>query len=950
MDGSFISNIGILMAHTRPRIAALLLTAVSGLLSQVQPLFAQHVPGIEWKQRETDRFVIIYPDTLSRDAEKLAGELDAILADASSGLPPSHPPKKWPLVLTDLGVETNGYVSLMPRRTVWHASPGEDFTASSDWWGLLARHEGRHLAQFDAADQGFTRALHLLFGGIGLSVGLLSGTPLWLLEGDAVVVETLLSQEGRGRDPLFTQELTALLMDKPDSGYNRIVNTSYRTHHTDPYRLGYAMAGWIRRTYGEDALREIYRLTARIPLPVIGLNLGTRKATGKLPRHLFEEMADELVGDAESRRESGSWTPGEVVSPESGRFTRYDPLFVDHQENVFARRADLANAPRLVRIAPDRREQPLMRLPEGGRVSMARLGSQEGEESAVHRVVWNALRRHPVFEGHSVSDLTVMDLNHRGRVIRRLRPVTGSRLLYPALSPEGRRIAAVDFPRGNGSALVILDAVSGEELHRFALIDSTAAYPSWSPDGESLVFSRRSYAGREIVEWSIGSPTLKSRAPLSKETVKKPVYSPDGRTVYYSSNSEDLETVQSVSLVDGKRRTMARRWYGAYDPLPSPDGRSLYLVEYASSAGERIVRIDLGPNREPDEEGPGETPDVPGETASPDEGPIGGGPPETEYRPAGHAVNFHSWGFGLDLPEIQTLTLSLSSRDVLGTLEFQAGALYDTIEQSPGGFGKIAFIGIRPIISIRGDYRYRGASEKPVYHFYASADLNFPMNLSRSGIWDHDVILEASGGFQSFGTEPRMHPFLSYRAEWLRLRPGSYRALQPEWGWRLRTAYSHIPLPDVFGDSVSGELKLYMPGGFRNTSLRFRGGIERRTANFTTRIGRARGYGWENPGLTLLAGADYEFPLGYPDLPLGAVVYVQRFRFGFYSDWAWIGGSDALEKGGPYSPRYSSGAYLNMDHTFFNVPFGLSLGFRFNWLWQENRASFDILVQDLEVW
>ena len=248
---------------------------------------AQHVPGTKWKQRETKNFLIIYPESLSDDAAALSMVLDEVFMEVSADLPPKHRKKKWPLVLTDLGLVSNGYVSLLPRRSVWYATPGEDFTAVSDWWMLLAHHEGRHLAHFDAADQGFTHFLRVLFGDLGWGTGLVFGSPPWLLEGDSVYLETELSKEGRGRDPLFTQEMAIIAAEDPDIKYHEINNFSYKKHHPSVYHLGYSLISWIRQQYGDEAMREIYTRTARIGLPVIGIDVGILKATGKASPRRF---------------------------------------------------------------------------------------------------------------------------------------------------------------------------------------------------------------------------------------------------------------------------------------------------------------------------------------------------------------------------------------------------------------------------------------------------------------------------------------------------------------------------------------------------------------------------------------------------------------------------------------------------------------------------------------
>ena len=124
---------------------------------------------------------------------------------------------------------------------------------------------------------------------------------------------------------------------------------------------------------------------------------------------------------------------------------------------------------------------------------------------------------------------------------------------------------------------------------------------------------------------------------------------------------------------------------------------------------------------------------------------------------------------------------------------------------------------------------------------------------------------------------------------------------------------------------------------------------------------RARGYKPESAGSTLLARADYEFPLFYPDVPLGAVVYIQRFRLGVFADFAWIGNAAALGGGGSggggagsssgegFTPRWSAGAVFTIDFAAFNSVSGLSVGFGYSWLWQENSGKFEVLVHNLKL-
>jgi len=284
-------------------------------------------------------------------------------------------------------------------------------------------------------------------------------------------------------------------------------------------------------------MAEIYRSSARIPIPVIGLNTGTKRAAGKKPKDLYAELAVSLSESAAVLRSEISITPAQIISLEPESFTRYDSLFDDGRGNLYARKTTLAEAPTLIRIRTVEEkpvETRLIRLPRGGRVSMA-------ITAETFRIAWNSIRSHPVYIGSSVSDITVVDLDSKGRVISRKTTVKGSRYLYPALSPDGRKLAVVELPENSGGngALVILDTDSGKELRRLDFHRNppeTPAYPSWSPDGRKLVFSLRSSEGRCISEWRVAGDDVVNLTEEAFYTVKTPVYSADGRNVFYSSN------------------------------------------------------------------------------------------------------------------------------------------------------------------------------------------------------------------------------------------------------------------------------------------------------------------------------------------------------------------------------------------------------------------------------
>ncbi len=936
------------------------------------PLAGQHIPGIDWKQRETEYFRLIYPSDLSSDAAALSTILDSVALANAAGMPDSdisENPKKWPIILTDRGIQSNGFVQLVPKRSVWYAAPAEDFVSVSDWWLMLAAHEGRHIAQFNAADRGFTRFLHFMYGEYGWGAGVALGLPDWLMEGDAVVAETLLTKEGRGRNPLFTRKMEALFLQQTDLNYFSISNPSFRRHIPNHYYSGYELSNWIRQEYGLDALATVYSKAGSIGLPLLGITAGTKKATEKPPRELFTELSTARRIELSSRIESFNWTGTEEIiandgtEPAAGDYGEWDSLFDAGDAGILGRYSSLSTPARLCRINHDGEIKPLIRLPDRGNISLAAF-TFNGEETI--RVVWQSTRKHPVYIGQSVSDLNLADIDTTGKLRRRLL-LSGTRYLYPSLSPDGSRLAVVDLKEGGKCRLVILNAESGDVVDFLDLKTNTAAYPSWSSDGVKLVFSLRNDGGRCIAEWQPGEPEARFLTRFSRETVKKPIYAPGDSGIFFTSNRLGIEGLWYLPPFSGgsdfeEPRLVAQRPFGIEEPVLSADEASLIVLEYNSLQGRYPTRLPLPPN-------------IDGEVLPSKETAVSESPkafvrtlenrdeiinqanrefPEEDYSVIGHSLNFHSWGI---LPEgnltnTTGLKLFVMSSDILGVNTLETGATWNFIEKSPGAYLRYEFTGMRPVLGLEARYTYRSGVSVAYHQINAFGTARFPANLGRTGIWSHFLIPSLQAGYiqlypaKGFGIPYKGVPVLGYNLTWSRLRRGSIRAIQPDLGWVLTGGYAHNPLSG--GDRASGSLTLYLPGGPPNVSLRLNGAVERRRANFSATVNTARGYPWKNPRTIAKTGLDYEFPIAYPDWPIGSLIFIQRFRMGLYSDFAFTGDANAFTTG-LWLREWSTGFTINMDFSAFNQFDGLSLGFRFNWLWQEHRPTFNLMLQNIAV-
>jgi len=90
----------------------------------------------------------------------------------------------------------------------------------------------------------------------------------------------------------------------------------------------------------------------------------------------------------------------------------------------------------------------------------------------------------------------------------------GARFQNPVLSPDGARIVVVEFLPDRRCSLVILDAGTGAELHRFASPDNDMIYaPAWSEDGSRIAMITQDPQGRALTVAMVESGAFRDVIP-----------------------------------------------------------------------------------------------------------------------------------------------------------------------------------------------------------------------------------------------------------------------------------------------------------------------------------------------------------------------------------------------------------------------------------------------------
>lgn len=165
------------------------------------PSYVSFPSDTDWFHRESAHFNVLYPKGTDEfairalfHAERAYGMLTPIF--------PKLPPKTW-ILLTDAHDATNGYALDFPLpHMVLFASPPApqgQLIALDNWLFSLILHEYVHVAHLYPAG-GFWNAMRFVFGSWVVPNGLM---PTHFHEGIAVLLETELTQGGRGRGSFF---------------------------------------------------------------------------------------------------------------------------------------------------------------------------------------------------------------------------------------------------------------------------------------------------------------------------------------------------------------------------------------------------------------------------------------------------------------------------------------------------------------------------------------------------------------------------------------------------------------------------------------------------------------------------------------------------------------------------------------------------------------------------
>ena len=903
---------------------AVRLLFILGLIFLTEDLQSQRLGYLpsktKWQQLCDDSLRIIFPEGQEETAKRTASLMLKLAAVDPIAKDSRYKPIS--IILQPQTNVSNGYVGLAPYVSEFFIQPNENpfELGSLPWADLLALHEYRHVQQVNAVNTGISHVVKFVLGDLAFAGMYGLAVANWLREGDAVKTETKWTSQGRGRLSRFTLPFREKCKEEEPWSYYKLRNGSYKMYTPDHYPLGYLMQQYGSHVFGEATWDTIFRMSPRMK-PIYDPFSGTvKRYYGKSNKNLYLGAMDYFGAQWNAEQEADVEYPQVHLSDKDVHNPFFDMAYpdVDVEGNVYCVITTFDSTAAIYRMEPG-----------GLRKKIVALGLQLDTEFdySHHRFVWTENRTDPRWSRNDKNVLVVFDEVHRKKMD--IQPVKG--YFMPSLDPSGTKIAALHTDLEGHYNLQVLDAVSGEILKTLPNDENLyLGYPVFSEDTLQLIATARNEVGKMcLVKQDISSGIITRITPYTFEVLGRPVQV--GSWIFLTGSLGELDQVYAVDQRTGDFYQVSGGNKAHYDPAWDPVEKNIIATEYTNT-GKKLIRI---PN-EMSQWKPVRVVDsvsyVPGAAdrnllAEPDTARSFA---VKKYNPWSNAINVHSWIVTANDP---IWGIELRSGNIMNSVRIAAGYEYNRNNKVYGpyldarlgmwfpeldlGFSKLE----KNVTTIDG-HKYHSINEE----IYGGITLPFYFT---PGVYNQVLNVSTAYNTGVYRLNPKQNEtdnlkynYASYRLLLINSRRKAHRQPNPSWGQRLNMSFVH----DVSGVTISqffGRLDLALPSFKPSnyvllTSEFLTQDLNPGSLQLGSNYAGARGFNQPDAADNYRVGITYGFPLLYPDLGFGNVLYTRRLRLQPFFDMAYTSDPEALS-----STLKSAGAELLIDFEFANITLGL---------------------------
>ncbi len=883
--------------------------------------FGGHPLSQRWFEVRRPGVSVIFPTGWDSTGKRVAALLSKI-----DSVSPFHLDKPVPVILQHHTTLSNGYVALAPFRSEWYmTAPVNAFELGSlNWAEQLAIHEQRHIQQYQRFNRGGAKIFRFFLGQQGQALANALTVPDWFFEGDAVYQETLLSEQGRGRMPSFYNGYRAIREAGKNYSYQKLRNGSFKDYVPNHYQLGYLLTQYGYETYGKDFWTTVTNDAAAIKGVFYPFQKALRKSSGidfKQFRRNALALNQELGG---SNKIAEVMESQPVINEEN-------PVYTEQGDLIYLR-SSYSDLPAFYIRGKEGKEkkirvrdrsmdgwfsyssgkliyasyQPDLRWGWRDYGTLKLLDIHTGHQQTISRQTKYFT---PSLSSTGDSIITLLQnekgytilqlLNSRGELLKEIPNDSGYLYSFPVFS--GKDIISATRNRKGEMTLHRIDLETGVHYVLFRWTNHIIGYPR--PRGDSIYFTM-AVQGRDQTmlfhEGKLGAlePVFESGVLTGK--YQPAVYGAEYTVMKFGAFGYKLQTnkIPAVSLLNADEllnQPMFRLTTGIYKNAP--------------------------------------------------ESFLEGGDDMGEIRPYSNLrglCNFHSWTPWYEEPEF---SFTAHSQNLLNNFQNNLSLKYNRNE----GFTQVGFSTVFgaafPYLKASADYtfnrkgRYRNRTIR-WNELEFSGGIELPLNLS-SGRQISSLNLSSSVTYNkpyyrlpekdSLGN--RSFSYLEHQLLFGIQTQQAKQQIFPSWATTIRMQ-SRNTINRYSSRQWLTSINIYTPGILKNNSLVLSGAIGSRDSlqgiRFSNNFPFARGFESINLYRTQKLGLSYHFPVVYPDVGFGQIVYLLRIRAAGFFDWSRAMDPEFFNKSGWFEFK-STGMEWYLDTRWWNqLP--VSFGIRYAYL------------------
>jgi hypothetical protein len=841
----------------------------------------------KWKIKRYNNIRLIFPENAENISNNYLWALN--LADSINDTDYREGDKRIDVVLHPNSVLSNGFVSWAPRRMELITQPSPDGEALM-WYKNLAIHEMRHVKQMYSLRRGTFRILSWLLGeqAVGLASGIINP---WIFEGDAVWAETSYSYAGRGRSASFFKHYyTHSVTNQKRYTYDKWMLGSYKHYIPNHYAFGYQMVKYINESNGSSAIPNTYRFVGRFPFTIFPTYLGLKFQTGLSRKRIFKRA----FAHNDSIWKNDFNNHPNIILPAK----RYESF------KNFKYPYPINDSITLVYVESIKTTPFFAYLYKNGKFKKIKsIGYLIGKPTFTDSLIlWAEYKPHPRWEYKNQTEIKIFNLK-----TKELATIGNGRYFSPVFYNKRKLIYCISY-NDNGSFSLL-------GLNRTGKVISTYDF---SPDVEIQEITIDQDKGNiyGICVTETGKKLFKIDSNNEFSIIFDAKYN-DLRSISYGNSSLFFsltngytENIYQFDLKDSILYSIKNLPVNSTFPFPYKNG---IVFSGYSPKGYRVAKNEISlSNRLIVDSIPLYNQIVKANNLTINQTPIPIKASSKDYSGVKTLINVHSW-FPFYVMPIDENTISIDgnsivpgfsvlSQNLKGTSILNAGYGYD---QTHLYYISYTYRGFWPIVKFNIEQSnnsatlYRVTQSYPTFRDYQkrfSTTIILPYTFKNGLYNSYAQVFNKFEYSNSYIYKESIDAYRSglYTNElgvyYQNLRRMAHRDLYPRYGIQVIGGVISTPWDySNLGNLWYGKGVIYLPGIFRNNSLRITGQFQEQDVKYfylNNKFNMIRGYN-DFPSVKFAGiSLDYSTPVLYPDLTLSSIAYVKRISINLFADFA----------------------------------------------------------------